>query len=282
MKRKVRRILHFVPGSSSALLRTAAIIDADTLIFDLEDAVSLLEKDSARFLVKQACKYLPFGDKEIAVRINPFDTPWGHKDVQMVANIKEVDCILVPKATPESVKETEKFLKDSDKEILCLIETAYGLQKAYEIAIASKRVNGIVLGAEDLAVDMNFERTREGEEILFARGAIVTAAHAAKVQPIDTPFTGINDFEGLKKDTLRCKSLGFTGKLCISPFHVEIIKEMFAPTSEEIKYAMRVVEVAKEAEKKGLGSIQMDGKMLDLPIVLRAQRVLDLVKGERI
>jgi citrate lyase subunit beta / citryl-CoA lyase len=279
MKRKARRVLIFVPGNSPSLLRTATIIDADTIIIDLEDSVSLEEKDSARYLTKQACNYLPFTNKEIAVRVNSFNTPWGYKDMQMISKMEKVDSILLPKATPESVKETERFMKKTNKKIICLIETAFGLQNAYDIATASKRVSGIALGAEDLAVDMNFERTPEGEEILFARNVIALAAHAANVQPIDTPFTAINDYEGLRKDTLKCKSLGFTAKLSISPFHVKIIKEIFLPTLEEVDYSKRVIEAAKEAEKKGLGTIQMDGKMLDLPIVLRAQRIIDSVEG---
>lgn len=279
-RKKIRRVLLFVPGSNPAFLRTATIINSDTIIIDLEDAVTTVEKDSARYLVKQACEVLSFGNKELAIRINPYNTPWGYEDIKMVAKMERVDSILLPKTTPETVKETEKFLEGTDKEIICLIESAYGLQKAYEIATASNRINGIVLGAEDLSVDMNFERTLEGEEILFARHAIVVAAHAAKVQPIDTPFTAIDDIEGLKKDTLKCKLLGFTAKICISPLHVSIIKDVFTPTLEEVDYAKRIIEASEEADKKGLGAIQLDGKMLDLPIVLRAKRILDLVEGD--
>lgn len=282
MKRKSRRVLLFVPGNSPALIRTSTIINTDTIIIDLEDSVSIKEKDSARYLVKNACESLSFGNKEIAVRINPFNTPWGDDDLKVVANLKQVNTIVLPKSTPETAKKAEKYLEGTNIEIICLIETAYGIQKAYEIATSSKIINGIALGAEDLAVDMNLLRTLEGEEILFARNTVVIAANAAKVQPIDTPFTSLNNLEGLKKDTLTGKLLGFTAKASISPFHVKVIKDVFTPTSDEVDYARRVVEAAKDAEKRGLGAIQLDGKMLDLPIVLRAQNTLNLVEGEKL
>jgi len=281
MKKKTRRVLLFVPGSSPALLRTATVINADSLIFDLEDAVAPSEKDSARYLVKHATQNLSFGKKEIVVRINSFQSPWGYEDLEMVSGLEYVDTVMIPKATPETVKETEKYLEGTEKEIIGIIESAYGLQKAYEAATASSKLSALQLGAEDLSVDMNYERLPDREELLFARHTIVLASHASNVQPIDTPYISIDDLDGLKNDTIKAKSLGFTAKVCISPLHVPVIKEAFTPTEEEVAYAKRVIQAAEEAEKKGLGAIQVDGNMVDLPLVLRARRTLSLVEEER-
>ncbi|KJS88403.1 MAG: hypothetical protein JM58_01165 [Peptococcaceae bacterium BICA1-8] len=276
MSRKLRRALLFVPGSSPAMIRTSSIIDADSLIFDLEDAVAPSEKESSRFLLQKAFEALTFGNKEIIVRINPLYSPWGYDDLKLVSKIPNVNTILIPKATTEAVLEVDKALKGTNKEMICIIETACALEKAYEIATSSDRVNGLFLGAEDLAADMNFERTVEGEEIQFARFTVARAAYAAKVQPIDTPYITIDDLAGLRVDTLKSKSMGYAAKASISPLHIPVIKEIFTPSAEEIANAKRIIKAAEEADKKGLGAVQLDGKMIDLPIVLRAQKILDL------
>ena len=280
---KLRRSMLFMPGNNPGMLQDAAILGADSIILDLEDAVSLTEKDSARILVRDAIKTIDYSQVEVVVRVNPLDTEFGPQDVDMIARVKP-DTLLIPKADEEEIKlvdtmldkieEEEGYLAGSIK-IIALIETAIGLATVYDVIKASKRVVGVLLGGEDLTSDLGVSRTREGEEIFYARNKVATACRALKVDSIDTPFTDTNDYEGLAKDTAKAKSLGLTGKSSINPRQIEIIHSVFAPTAAELKHALRVLEAMKEAEKEGKGVCSLDGKMIDAPIIKRATRTVE-------
>ena len=163
--------------------------------------------------------------------------------------------------------------------ILPLIETAHGVEKSFEIASADKRVIGIFLGGEDFTADMHCKRTKEGQEIFYARTRLVLAARACGIEAYDTPFTDVEDMEGLRKDTEFAKSLGFAGKAVISPRHVDIVNEVFSPTEEEIAYAHDVMDAIEEGKRQGKGVISLRGKMIDAPIVKRASQVLEMEKA---
>ena len=284
----MRRSMLFIPGNTPNLLMNGDILGADAVILDLEDAVSPAEKDSARILVRNILKDLRYKGCEIIVRINPVDTEYWQKDLDEIIPLKP-DLIMPPKSSSGDYVRTvsdyiglleEKcgFEKNTVK-LIPLIETALGVENAYDIASACDRVAAIFLGAEDLTADLRCIRTKESREILYARQRLVTAARAAEVDVYDTPFTDVDDLEGLVKDAETAKSMGFTGKASISPRHVDGINTVFSPTEKEIAYAHEVMETIERAKKEGKGVVALRGKMIDAPIVNRAKRVLEMEKA---
>lgn len=282
----LRRTMLFMPGNNPGMLQNAPILGADAVILDLEDAVSLTEKDAARALVSGAIKTLDYSNVELVVRVNPLDTQFGHKDLETIARVKP-DTILLPKATREQLQEADEIITRVEEEegfekgsinLFGLIETAYGLETVYEAATATKRLVGLLLGAEDLTSDFGIKRTKESNEIYYARNRFAAACRAAKIDAIDTPFTDTNDYEGLRLDTEKAKSLGFTGKASINPRQIDTIHSVYNPTEDEIKYAVRVLEARDEAFAKGLGVFSLNGKMIDAPVINRAITTVELAK----
>lgn len=284
--KKLRRTMLFMPGNNPGMLQNAPILGADAVILDLEDAVSLTEKDAARELVKGAIKTVDYSKVELVVRINPLDTEFGPTDLEAMARVKP-DTILVPKATREQLIEADAIITKIEEEegfekgsinLFGLIETAYGLETVYDVATSTPRLVGLLLGAEDLTSDFGIKRTKESEEISYARNRFSAACRAARIDAIDTPFTDTNDYEGLRLDTTKAKSIGFTGKASINPRQVDTIHSVFNPTEAEIKYAIRVLEARDEAFAKGLGVFSLDGKMIDAPVINRAITTVELAK----
>ena len=267
----------FMPGNNPAMLINADVLGADSIILDLEDAVSIDEKDSARILVREALKFLSYKGVETVVRINPLDTEFGIEDLEEMKYLK-IDTILLPKADEEEVKLADKLLAGTDKKIMPLIETSIGLERIYETLSASKRVDGVLLGGEDLTCDMGIKRTKEGKEIYYARCRVVAAAKALKISAVDTPFTDTDDYEGLKKDTINAKEIGMTGKAVINPRGIEIVHSIFSPSLDEIEKAKRIMTEYEKAAAKGLGVFSLDGKMVDAPILNRAKKTITTAK----
>lgn len=273
----MRKSLLFIPGNNPGMIQTSDLFGSDAIIFDLEDAVSLNEKDAARHLVSCFLASNEHTDQEIIIRINPVDTDDFIKDVNAIIGTK-IDTILLPKATTKSIQALNDLLdiklknKQKDIHIIALIESAMGLLDVREIAFM-KRVNGLLLGGEDLSSDLGVKRTKEGLEIQYARSVVATTAHAAKISAIDTPFTDVNDELGLKEDIKTARQLAMTSKSAIHPRQVPTINQLFLPTKDEIKYAQRVIEASKKSNK---GAFSIDGKMIDKPVIDRAQRILDV------
>lgn len=265
----------FMPGNNPGMLFSSSILGADAVIIDLEDAVSASEKDAARILVREYLENFDNSATDILVRVNPTDTPYFEDDIKMLLDIK-IDSIMLPKASVESVKKLDEILTkhNSDRKIFALIETAMGVEDSLNILSASDRIIGVLLGAEDLTLDLGAERTKESEEIRYSRQKIVAVSKALEIQAIDTPFTDTDDIEGLKKDVEFAKAMGMTGKAAISPRHVFAINEVFSPTDAEVEHAVRVCEGAIDAKEKGLGAWSLDGKMVDAPIIKRAVNLL--------
>ena len=283
---KLRRTMLFMPGNNPAMVQDAAILGADSIILDLEDAVSLTEKDSARILVREAIKTIDYSDVEVVVRINPLSTDFSKEDIDMISRVKP-DILMIPKATEEDLQEVSRRLDIIEVEegfgektikLIPIIETAYGVENVYSIIKASERVEAVLLGAEDLTSDLGIRRTKEGNEILFARNRVAVACRAMKVDSVDTPFTDTNDFEGLKKDIILAKSLGMTGKASINPRQIETIHSIYAPSEEELIHAQRVLHAMEQAEEEGKGVFSLDGKMVDAPIINRAKTTVALGK----
>ena len=281
------RSLLFLPGNNPNMLINASCLGADAVIFDLEDAVSPAEKDSARILVRNTMKYMDIPCQKI-VRINSVDTYFWRDDLDAIIPEKP-DYILLPKAaTPSDIITLDGYITEIEEKlqfapdgigIIALIETALGVENAFAIATSSKRVKGLFLGAEDLTADLQCKRTKEGREIEYARTRLVVAARAAGVDVYDTPFTDVNDDEGIIADAEVAKALGFTGKASISPRHVDAINTVFSPSIKEIDYAYEVIDAINRAKAEGKGAISLYGKMIDAPIVARAERTIAMAKA---
>lgn len=274
------RSMLFLPGNTPNMLINAPYLGADAVIFDLEDAVSPDEKDSARILVRNTIGSIDLAEKSIVVRVNPVDTEYFSDDIKTIVPCKP-DYILLPKVnSADDIKKADGLISSFEDEegsvgIIALIETALGVENAFSVACASQRIKALLLGAEDLTSDLRCVRTKEGREIEYARCRLVVAARAAGIEIYDTPFTDVNDDEGIYEDAKTAKALGFTGKASISPRHVDAINEVFTPSLEEIEYAYEVLSAIELAKKQGKGAIALRGKMIDAPIVLRAKRVVE-------
>ena len=284
----MRRSMLFLPGNNANMLINGNCLGADAIIFDLEDAVSPAEKDAARILVRNTMRYMDFRGCERIVRINSIDTPYWKDDVAAILPWKP-DMFLLPKTgTAADVQEADKYITEMEEKLglepnsvalMPLIETALGVENAFAIATAAKRVKALFLGAEDLTADLQCKRTKEGKEIFYARTRLVMAARAAGVEVYDTPFTDVHDDEGIQVDAAFAKSLGFSGKASISPRHVEVINTVFTPTMEEIDYAYEVIDAIELAKQQGKGAISLRGKMIDAPIVARAERTIAVAEA---
>ena len=285
---RLRRTMLFVPGNNPGMLKDAGLYGADSLMFDLEDAVAISEKDSARFLVYNAIKTLDFGDTEIVVRINALDNPFGKSDIEAVVRAG-VDVIRLPKTeTKEDILAVEAIIEEVERKIgreigstkmMAAVESAIGVINAYSIATSSKRLIGIALGAEDYVTNLKTKRYADGMELMGARSQIVIAARAAGIYALDTVYSNIDNEEGFKREVELIKQLGFDGKSVINPKQIKPVHEIYSPTAQEIRKSSDICRAAKEAEKQGLGVIALNGKMIDKPIIARAERVLQLAKA---
>ena len=278
----------FLPGNTPNIIVNGEILGADAVILDLEDAVAPAEKDSARILVRNSLKYMGFGCCKVIVRINAIDTEFWQKDLDAIIPVKP-DLIMPPKVScAADIQKVDAYISQLEKKLgmdknsiglIPLIETALGVENAFLIASASSRVQAIFLGGEDLTADLHCKRTKEGNEINYARCRMVCAARAAGIEVYDTPFTDVNDDEGIYTDAQYAKSLGFTGKSAISPRHVNAINEVFSPSPKDIDYAYEVMEAIRVAKEQGKGAVALRGKMIDAPIVARAQQTIAMAEA---
>lgn len=283
----MRRSMLFLPGNAPNLLINGSFLGADAVIFDLEDAVSPAEKDSARILVRNTMRYMDFRGCERIVRINSVDTPYWKKDLDEVLPYKP-DLILLPKTnSAQEALEADAYMTALEEKLgmevgtvglMPLIETAMGVENSFAIASCCDRLRALFLGAEDLTADLRCKRTKEGREIEYARTRLVMAARAAGVEVYDTPFTDVNDDEGIWTDTEYAKALGFSGKSSISPRHVKVINQVFSPSQADIDYAYEVMDAITLAKKQGKGAIALRGKMIDAPIVTRAEQTIAMAE----
>lgn len=285
---KLRRTMLYVPGSNSAMIKDAHIYGSDSIMFDLEDSISVTEKDSARFMVFHALKTLNFDGIETVVRINGLDTPYGVEDVRAMVHAGP-DIIRLPKSeTAGDVEAVEalvaKYEKEAGREegsiaLMAAIESPLGVLNALDIARASDRLIGIAFGAEDYVTAMKTSRSKEGSELFFARSQIVNAARAAGIYALDTVYSDLNNEEGFIEEVTASRRLGFDGKSIISPRQIEPVHRVYCPSDKEIKSAIRVIRGINEAKKRKSGVLSVDGKMVDKPIVERAERVLAMAKA---
>lgn len=285
---KLRRSMLFVPGSNAAMLSNSFIYKPDSIMFDLEDAVALKEKDTARLLVAHALQHPLYQEIETVVRVNPLDSEFGLLDLNAVVRAG-VDVVRMPKTeTAQDVIDMDREITEIEKacgrevgstKMLAAIESPLGITQANQIATASPRLIGIALGAEDYVRNLKTERSPEGIELLFARCSILQAARAAGIQAFDTVYSNANNEEGFLKEAALIKQLGFDGKSLINPRQIELLHNLFAPTQKDVDQAKRIIEAAEEAERQGSGVVSLNGKMIDAPIIDRAKLVLERAKS---
>ncbi|MFW5805872.1 MAG: aldolase/citrate lyase family protein [Bacteroidales bacterium] len=268
----------YLPGNTPSLMINAGIHSPDGVILDLEDSVSPARKDEARLLVRNTLRVLDFYGAERMVRIN--QGKMGIEDLKFVIP-HNTNLILVPKAESAAyIKEVVEEIKNINPEnpvyIMPIIESALGVENAFDIAGASESVVALAIGLEDYTADLGTQRTSEGKESEWARFRLVNAAKAARIQPIDSVFSDVQDTEGLTKNVMNSKMMGFEGMGCIHPRQIPVIKNCFKPTEEEIEKACKIADAAIKAEEKGLGVVALGSKMIDPPVVKRANKTIEL------
>ncbi len=276
---RIRRTRLYVPGSEPKYFINAALHGADAIILDLEDSVHPNEKDAARLLVRNALRAVDFLRCERMVRINQL--PLGLDDLEEIVP-ESPDLILIPKV------ETRGQILDASRKIseikanygnsrpiwlMPILESALGIERAYEIATASKEIVALTIGLEDYTADLGVVKTSMGSESLYARQRVVNAAHAAGVQAIDSVFGDVGDLDALRIWALNSRAWGFEGMGCVHPLQIAVIHEAFAPTATEIEKARKIVSAYHEAQKNGLGVVSLGSKMIDPPVVQRALKL---------
>lgn len=287
---QLRRTALYIPGNDPSMILNAGIYGSDSVVLDLEDAVSVNEKDAARILVRNSLEVVNFRGAEVIVRINALSTPYGEEDLESVV-CKGLDAIRLPKCESaedvlnvSSILDTLEELKGLPKgkiKIMPLIETALGSYNAVEIACSGTRVSAINFGGEDYTADIVAQRTREGTELLDIRMKILLAARIAHIDALDTVFGNVNDEDGLVAETRLIKQLGFDGKSIIHPRQIKPVHSVFNPTEKEIAKATRIIQAIEEAEKHKSGVVALDGRMIDAPVVARARRILAFAEASR-
>ena len=270
----------YLPGNSPKLMLNAGIHKPNGLILDLEDAVAPAKKFEASFVVRNALRNLNFYGAERMVRINQ-----GQKGIEDLAFVvpHNVNLILIPKAeSAEDIlsvnNEIERIKKTHNLNyniwLMPIVESAKGVIKAYEIATATNNIAAMAIGLEDYTADLGTQRTTEGTESFFARSMVVNASRAAGIQPIDSVFSDVGNMLALAENVKKSKGLGFDGMGCIHPRQIEVIHNNFAPDEKEIDKAKKIYLAFQEAKEKGLGVVSLGSKMIDAPVVKRAQNTI--------
>ncbi|MCH8880294.1 MAG: HpcH/HpaI aldolase/citrate lyase family protein [Planctomycetes bacterium] len=299
-RERFRRSRLYLPGNEAKFMLNAGLHGPDGVILDLEDSVAASEKDAARLVVRNALRSVDFKGAERMVRINQGEM--GLEDLDYIVP-HNVHVVVIPKVeSPEQVQQIDARIQDiqgaagetcpdgigslrDDAEsgntgnnifLMPIVESALGVIRAYEIAASSPNICALTIGLEDYTADIGTERTDDGRESFWARSQVVNAARAAGVQPIDSVFSDVSDMGGLRESVLEAKGLGFDGKGCIHPRQIAVVHEAFAPTQSELEQARRIVAAFEEAQEKGLAAVSLGSKMIDPPVVKRAQRVVRL------
>ena len=278
-----RRSILYMPGSNARALEKGRGLAADGLILDLEDAVAPDAKEMARQQIVEALKAGGYGQRELIVRVNAGLSPWGKDDIVAMAT-SGADAILLPKVDSGAmVREAEKLMEASgapdDMAIWCMMETPLGMLHAEEIAFASPRLGGFVLGTSDLAKDLHAAHTRDRLPMITSLGLCLLAARAAGIAIVDGVHLDLADDEGFENSCRQGLELGFDGKTLIHPKTIDIANQVFAPSEQEIAWSRTIIAAHAEAEKEGKGVIVIDGKLIENLHVENAQRLVDLAEA---
>ena len=282
-KHRPRRSVLYMPGANARALEKARSLPADSLILDLEDAVAPDMKETARSQVVGAVKAGGYGRREVMIRTNGLNTPWGYDDLVAAATVRP-DAVLLPKVeSAETVRQAESVLvshgASPDLAIWCMMETPRAMLHAEEIADASPRLGGLVMGTSDLAKDLQAQHTAMRLPLITALGLCLLAARAARLTILDGVYLDLNDHEGFVDSCRQGAELGFDGKTLIHPKQLEAANEVFAPSEEELRLSRRIIEAYAEAEAQGKGVVVVDGKLIERLHVDHAERVVALAEA---
>lgn len=282
----------FVPATKPGTMRDAYVYKPDSVMFDLEDSVAITEKDSARILLFNMLKKFGSFYKEMGietvVRINALDTEFGVEDLEAVVRAG-IEVIRIPKTdSPEDVKEVEAHIERIEKEagipvgttkMMVAIESPLGALNALAIAKSSSRLIGMAIGGEDYVTNLKTTRSPDGIEMLMGRAMVVMAARSAGIAALDSVYSDIDNHEGFIKEATMIKQMGFDGKSLIHPTQIELIHDVYTPDEKSLQKSIKIMKATEEALKEGKGVFTVDGKMIDKPIIERAQHVLNLAKA---
>jgi citrate lyase subunit beta/citryl-CoA lyase len=280
----LHRSLLFVPGSRAELLDKAARYAADVLCLDLEESVLPDDKPRARELVAAAIAKLADAGRTVQVRLNSIQSEETKADLAAVAQTGLSSVLLAKTQSPQDVRDVDVLLREQELaheitpgtiELVIAIESAEALLRCEAISHASTRIVALMLGAEDYTFDMGVQRTPDGREIDYARSVIATCARAANLYALDTPWPELGAIDTLVADASRARTVGFSGKYVIHPTHIDPVHAVFSPTEADIAQARSVLTAWDGAQAKGLGAVQLDGRMVDRPIVERARRAIE-------
>jgi len=264
-----------MPGNNERFICKALHSDADAIIIDLEDSVSISDKENARRVFTSAIN--TESDKSCYVRINSVGTPWWEDDLGAAIDAK-VDGIMLPKADAAGSVRTIAEQLPNHFDLIPLIETAKGVLNAYEIAGSSKKVSRLAFGALDYALDIGVNYSKASEWLLYARTHLVIVSQSVGIYPpVDTVYPDLNDYKGLSGEMEHTKQLGMFGKLAIHPKQIPTIHKCYTPTTKEISEARRIIDHFEAAEKQGLASVQIEGRFVDYPVYSRAKRIVHLI-----
>jgi citrate lyase beta subunit len=277
-----------MPGDDRRKIEKATTLGVDCICMDMEDGVAVNRKAEAREVIARAMKELDFGTSERCIRINSIGSGFEKEDLASALAARP-DSIVVPKIeTAEQVQwvsgqiesyELANGLAIGGIRLLIGVETAKGILNLKEIAEADKRLEAVIFGAEDYAASVGARRTKEATEVLYARSAVVAACAANDLQAIDMVYIDFHDIEGLRREAEQGAGFGFSGKQVIHPNQVSVVQEAFTPSEEAIAYAKRIVESFESSQKEGKGAYALDGKMIDMPLLKNAQKVLDRARA---
>ncbi|MEA4953546.1 MAG: aldolase/citrate lyase family protein [Aminivibrio sp.] len=287
-RRRLRRTSLYIPGTNPGMLANAEVYGADSVILDLEDGVPVSEKDAARILVRNALQHIPYRRAEVTVRVNALSTPFGRDDFREIIPLAP-DAVRLPKCeSADDVREADAMMTEIELEngiepgtvgIIAITESARGGRNLSEIAAESPRLIALNYGAEDYTADIGAVRTKEGRELDDIRAKVIVAARIAGVQALDSVFGDVNDLDGLYAEALRVRLLGFDGKSVIHPRQIPVVHRAFTPSDQEVGFARRVMAAFREASSRGAGVIALDGRMIDAPVVARAEKILALAEA---
>ena len=286
----IRRTLLYMPGDDLHKIQKGISLGVNCICMDLEDGVAANQKDKARETIVTSLENLDFNGSERVVRINPVGSGLEDDDIHAILPAHP-DAILIPKVgDADQVHRVCALISQAERNhewepgkiaVLVLIETGLGVVNLKEIVQADTRVEALIFGAEDLAGNIGAERTPEGQEIFYARSAVVTHAAAYGLQALDMVYMDLKDLSGLEVEARQAARMGYTGKQAIHPAQVDLIQQTFTPSDEAIAQAQRVVSAAEEHQQEGVGAFAMDGKMVDAPVVRAAERVLERARAAK-
>ena len=282
-----RRALLYMPGDNWKMINKSVTLGVDSICMDMEDGTAVNKKAEAREMIAKALKELDFGSSEKLARINSVGSGWEKDDIEAVLPYHP-DGIVIPKVESyEQVEWAGKIIEDAELKngwkvnsirVLIGVETAKGILNLKEIA-AHPRLDAVIFGGEDFAASIGAVRTKDAVELLYARQAVIVACAANDIQPIDIVTIDYKDLEALKAEAEFGARIGFSGKQVIHPNQIPVVQEAFTPSDEEIAYARRIVETFEASQKEGKGAYSLDGKMIDMPLLRNAEKVLARAKA---